>query len=245
VANRFFFETGANVVIPPYGSLAVQYISSKWRLYDKAYDIRGAAAAAIVTAEAYADGIAGTGPTSFRQKGTNPIELWYPAGAPGAVGSAISVTKDKLYIMPFIAGKGGTLDRIGFWVVTAKAASHSLCGIYANKATGQFYPGALLLTGDNEDTASTGLKDTTITQVLTAGAMYWFAFTSGDASGVAVERVDGQTAYFGVQTDLASAINGYYVSRAYDGTLPNPFPNIAGATIIPITVPLVGCRFSS
>ena len=246
-ANQIFNETGAAIIIPPYGSSALQYTAGRWRPYDKMYDIRGAAAAAITTAEAYADGIAGTGPTSFRQKGTDPIELWYPAGPLGAGGGlSISTPKDRLYAMPFIAGKGGTLDRIGFWVSTLKAGSHAMCGIYTNKAIGQLYPGAWVISGNSEDTSTTGLKATTISQVLTPGVLYWFVFTAGGVTGVYVLRTDvlsGVT--FGVQADLVSGMSGYYVVRVYDGTLPDPFPDIAGATILTTIIPTIACRFSS
>ena len=85
-------------------------------------------------------------------------------GTDGA--TTLTVTANRLYVMPFIIGSTGAFTRIGLSVTTLSAGAARL-GIY-NVAAG--VPTTLVQDCGTVDTGTTGAKEITITQSLTAGS---------------------------------------------------------------------------
>jgi hypothetical protein len=147
-----------------------------------------------------------------------------------------------------------TLDRIGFSAFANTAGTvHARVGLYGNKASGDNYPGALLVDGGSQliNNFSTTLWATTINQQLTPGT-YWLAFncdTTGNTAsvmqgtffrpfGIDVRQLNGTFA-----TGQSTA--GWQATSAY-GALPNPYP--AGAAVLPPTyfpTPIIAVRVAS
>jgi len=88
--------------------------------------------------------------------------------------SSAAVVADRLYARPFLVGKTTTFDRIGVEVTTGAASTNVRLGIY-NFVNG--LPTSLVLDAGTIDSASTGVKEITISQSLTAG-VYAFAYVS-------------------------------------------------------------------
>ncbi len=89
---------------------------------------------------------------------------------------SVSAGTTNLVVQPFYLGATATAVRLAVQVATSAASGVMRLGIYSNDATTD-YPGALLLDAGTISTATTGAKQITISQSLTAG-LYWLAYLS-------------------------------------------------------------------
>jgi hypothetical protein len=177
----------------------------------------------------------------FRKVGTTTYEAWYTSPNTGAALTATAVTLGRLYAIPFISSKAGTLDRIAFNVTTL-LAGYGRCGIYSD--TGALYPGSLLLDGGEISTSTTGVKSTTINQALSAGSMYWFAFLASVAVTIRCFAVASLAPVLGFGNTLSTAPNlGLYAAQAY-GALPANFPAVP-TMIVAAPIPAIFVRYSA
>lgn len=94
-------------------------------------------------------------------------------GTGNMTSSASSMTADVTYFLPWWCSQTVTLDRIGIEVTTAQATSHVRVGLYGSGTAG--IPGSLVATLGVVDSATTGIKELTISQSVTAGTLYWVA----------------------------------------------------------------------
>lgn len=177
----------------------------------------------------------------FRKVGTYTYEAWYTSPNTGTALTTGAVTLGRLYAVPFISSKAGTLDRIAFNVTTL-LAGYGRCGIYSD--TGSLYPGALLLDGGQMDTSTTGVKSTTINQALSASSMYWLVFLASVAVTVRCLSVGSMSPVLGFNNTLGTAPNvGLYAAQTY-GALPSTFP--ASPTMITAApIPAIFVRYSA
>lgn len=145
-----------------------------------------------------ADSTAGTGTkwaaaaggsgTDFKVAAVPLTGKWYRAPTFGPVGANLAMTLNRCYYSPFRLDVTTTFDRIGIDVATAAAAT-GVCrlGIFAADAAGAM-PGTLVLDAGTVLVDSTGQKNITISQALTAG-VYWLAADNQVAAGCNLRSV--------------------------------------------------------
>lgn len=179
------------------------------------------------------------------------MECWYALvgitstfNAMGTVSPAV----DVLNAIPFMSGRGGTIDRLGFEVTAFGGAnSKARVGIYTNTNDSTLYPKTLVVDGGNFDTSSVGgngVKATTLSQVLQPNTLYWAVYLAGTAApqirgitGTGAWGILGYTSAIGatVYTELT-------VAQAY-GNLPSTFPG--SAAVASVTIPMIVVRYSA
>lgn len=169
--------------------------------------------------------------------------------ANGVATSTSSPAVDTLWALPFVVGKVTKFDTISFHITTAQAAQNARAGIYFDN--GNMYPGALIFDTGDISTASTGVKDTTITAGLQTfqPGLYWLTWVTS-ATTIQIRTLNTNTGIWG----FAQATNvlgtgtmeyGYSVAHTY-GALPDPFTG--GATLLSSSagasnpVPVLGLR---
>jgi hypothetical protein len=138
------------------------------------------------------------------------------------------LTANRLYLTPLMVPAAVTVDRIGVQVTAAAATTNVRLGIYGDfSAAGS---AALLLDAGTVDSSTTGGKELTISQALSAG-WSWLAVISNGAP-----QVNSVSGWFGPNVHSHSSIGGTATDAGWvkDGTggytaLPSTF-TIAGAT---------------
>jgi hypothetical protein len=177
----------------------------------------------------------------FRKVGTTTYEAWYTSPNTGTALTATAVTLGRLYAIPFISSKAGTLDRIAFNVTTL-LAGFGRAGIYSD--TGSIYPGARLLDGGEISTSTAGVKSATINQALSGGTLYWLTFLASVAVTVRCFAVGSLVPVLGFSNALGTAPNvGLYAAQAY-GALPATFP-ATPTMIVAAPIPAIFVRYSA
>ena len=184
----------------------------------------------------------------YMQPGTSPLECWYGAGVANCNALTTGAPAvGTLIALPFVSGRGGTLDRIAFNVTTVGGAgSKARVGIYTNQSDGVLYPQTLLDDGGEFlCDAATGVKSTTIARVLSAGQLYWFAYLCGTAAPtIRCLSVAGTWPIFGLDNTLGTTPTmGLTVATAY-GALPATF-TAAATRLTAVPIPAIFARFSS
>ncbi len=141
----------------------------------------------------------------------------YNFGLATAATSGAAVTANRLYAVPYVVGATTTFTRIGINVTSAIAGNARL-GIY-NWADG--VPSTLVLDCGTVSTSSTGDKEITISQSLTAG-VYALAVVFDAAPSVAVANERNLINY--LVGDVSSTGNNVfqYMAHTY-GALPASF----------------------
>ncbi len=139
-------------------------------------------------------------------------------------GAGTVKTANQLYISPLVlGGPSATFTRIGITVITpASAGKHAHLGIY-NMADG--VPTTLLLDAGTVAVDSSGEKEVTISQSLSAGN-YALVNLSDGAPAYCANSQDGSAAgndFFGESGSLAAYITSAYSSQTY-GSLPSSWP---------------------
>jgi hypothetical protein len=84
---------------------------------------------------------------------------------------------NTMLAIPFMLTETKTATKIGITVIVPATGGVARLGIYSNSAT-EDYPNALLLDAGTISHATTGFKQITISQTLTAGTLYWLAVLS-------------------------------------------------------------------
>lgn len=189
----------------------------------------------------------------FRTIGTSPLERWYLGGQAraGALLNSPPVV-GLIYAVPFVAPRGGTLDRLAFRVNTAgSGGDNAIAGIYDSTSDTNLYPNARVVLGTEQDVSTTGMKSSTINYALTAGKLYWLAFNAEAATQV-LSAVDPANCFplLGHDSDFATGEHAgitLEVSHTYNSSLPDPFPAGAsvGTSLSTTYVPALGVRYSA
>lgn len=144
------------------------------------------------------------------------------------------VAANLLYAVPFFVGKKVTWTRIGI-DVTASAGTNARLGIYKADGTGGT-PSTLVVDAGTVSTASTGIKEATISQALEVG-MYWVTAVFDNTPTVR-GRTTGVSAHDFLSAIMGGATPGtqdllMHVAHAF-GALPSPYGTLtfnAGATM--------------
>lgn len=164
-----------------------------------------------------------------RQVGTSPLTVYYTqavTSAPLTTSTAMSTNFIRAY--PFYHGRAGTIDKLGFYVSTLAASGVGRIGLYKATSETNLYPNELVIDSGELSTASTGVKEATISVDLEADQLYWMVFLFGVANptlralqSYATPAILGDQNTFGTPVTI-----GLYASLAYQA-LPATFP--AGA----------------
>lgn len=151
--------------------------------------------------------------------------------------ASLDVPVGELFFIPIYVARTIIYDRIGIQVNIAVAASLARLGIYDPNAAGTA-PGALVLDAGTVSTATTGIKEITISQSLTPG-FYFLAIVRDAEAAVRVRGVDGGNEIFSVPVSGKSLstgtgqnlVIGLTVGRAGDvaGGLADPAPALTNA----------------
>ena len=149
-----------------------------------------------------------------------------------ATDSGLAVTLDRVYYLPFPVGESLAIDRIACSVTTLGSAGAVVrLGIYSDT---DGIPDARVLDAGTVDATTTGFKEITISQSLTAGSLYWMAICSQVA--VASLRVVGVGAGAEwVGQDLATDLRTCnYMQAGVTGAFPANATPVTGTTQSPV-----------
>jgi len=143
--------------------------------------------------------------------------------------SGVAQTANTLYARVLVLPCDYTFDRIGVYVHTISATHNMRLGIYEMNSSGQ--PGALVLDAGTVSVATTGLKEVTISQALTADKGYYLAWVTDGTPSLASQLGDGggEYSFFGSSDVTASAPESYTIAHTY-GALPDPYGTPTGTT---------------
>ena len=150
--------------------------------------------------------------------------LYYIPSNITATGGQALVSGD-LGAVPFILAAGATLDSIGVNVTSGAAGSTVRLGIYDDD-TG--YPGDLVLDAGTVDTATTGVKEASISQVLEVGRYWLAAVAQGGTPSIVCQTVNTGAGGMVGASSATSVIQSCFRVAGVTGALPTPF----GATEI-------------
>jgi hypothetical protein len=137
--------------------------------------------------------------------------------------------------VPFIASEAKTWNRIGINCVDGSAGIGVRIGIYSSAANG--LPDALLVDSGELDFSSSGNKEATISQALSANTLYWLALVA-ESSAVATflnfsTGADEALLFYGASDGSGASASEVRGTQAY-GALPATFP---AATITDSSTP--------
>lgn len=144
-----------------------------------------------------------------------------PATARGDVASTgLSYTLGELRAVPILIGETQTFTRIGIYCKTSSATRNVRLGIYTDSSGA---PGALVLDAGAVSVASTGAKEITISQSLSAG-WYWLVYEQDNATPqIASWAATEFLPLMGNDDSRGDSPIGYaYVAHTY-GSLPASF----------------------
>lgn len=168
----------------------------------------------------------------------NPVSGYYygPANNNTTAGSTQSLANDRIVAVPFLVGSAGfTADRIGIEVTGAAASSSIKILIYNSNSAGTL-PDTLLLNAGTVDSSTTGTKELTISQALSANTLYWLAVVSNGAPTIRARNSSTLGVGFSALSQLASTQGSYYRDVAGSYTTPPTFGTPTGVLTTQIGV---------
>lgn len=142
----------------------------------------------------------------------------------------------------------GTLDRIGVEVTTAQASTTVRLGIYGTSTDG-LPTGAPILDAGTVDASTTGFKEITVSQAISAAGWYWLSATAQGGSGadVQVRRIIGGTRQpvAAIATRIVDASPAVVGIRTMGGTTSGALPTIGALNYGDSTTPQIVVRYSA
>lgn len=157
--------------------------------------------------------------------------------------AGVAQTANTLYARPLILPVSGTFDRISTYVKTASSGHSIRLGIYEMSSGG--IPSTLVLDAGTVSVATTGLKEITISQTLTANKGYFLAWVTDGTPSLASQLANSTSYfnYFGSSDMTANASTSYTISHTF-GALPDPYGTPTGMTGAGTNPPAVILRSS-
>lgn len=144
-----------------------------------------------------------------------------------------NLTAGWIYCYPWYTPVNMRIDRIAAYCSnTAVGANEFRLGIYQDDGSGNLYPGNLIVSSDELNGNTTGVKETTIDTYLTGGRIYHSVILANGGIGF---RTSNQTGYYdhlyGRNNTLdANGTSGWAGNIGY-GALPDPAPsNFTGSS---------------
>ncbi len=180
----------------------------------------------------------------FRNVGVTPFERWYVAAQISVVSITVGTpTASNMRAVPFMSGRGGTLDRVGIEVTTAVAGNMRI-GIYDNTSDTYLYPNNLLVDSGNLDTSTTGMKTAIINLALNPNSLYWFVILNDAAPSIRYITGGGCAILLGVGSVIGATMSGFLMVSQVFGALPATFTTGGGPTALG-SAPAISCRYSA
>jgi len=183
-----------------------------------------------------------------RQVGTSPFERWYlsgthPYNGPSVFGSSTFGSSGQLFVVPYMSGRGGTLDRLAIQCNTTNSNNVYL-GIYDIISARDIYPGSLVLDA-GPVLVATGIQALTINFSLRPNWLYWFGYWESGTGNSAIWSINAsQVPPLGIPDPFVTT--AYNLTAGLRSTssqgLPLTFP--AGAVHVN-TVPVIATRYSA
>lgn len=165
---------------------------------------------------------AGGASVSLKQMAANFGGVWvtgrYYDGSPTLSNSAgFTLSPNRLYFTPLYVPKAVTADRIALNVTSGVGATLIRLGIFTSHATTGL-PDTLLVDGGTIDSSTTGAKEVTISQALSADTLYWTAGVSGGGPAMQARALSGAPS---MGVDTSDAVNVTGLNAVFTmGTLP-------------------------
>ncbi len=180
----------------------------------------------------------------FRNVGVTPFESWYVAAQISVVSVTVATpTANNMRAVPFMSGRGGTLDRIGIEVTTAVAGNIRI-GIYDNTSDTYLYPKNLLVDSGSLNTSTTGMKTAIINLALNPNSLYWFVILNDAAPSIRYLTGGGCAILLGVGPVIGATMSGFLTVSQVFGALPATFTTGGGPTATS-SAPAISCRYSA
>lgn len=156
-----------------------------------------------------------------------------------------ALTANRLVTAPFIVGRDITIDRLAIEVTSAAAAGKiARLGIYkSNGASGNLYPGDLVLDASTVAIDSTGVKAISINQSLTKG-FYYLAISNDAAASLREAHLAWAPVGSSNNFTIDNQTNNWIKDNVGSGALSDPFPT-SGVTQNDIRTYLICYRVSS
>jgi hypothetical protein len=171
------------------------------------------------------------------------------------------ISSNQFWAVPFNMIRNATVSAIGFSLfATANAGSGAALrlGIYTNNSDTNSFPSTLVAMSDSGDFdvsngQNTGLRMAPITPGLAIDKRYWAVMlTNGNVAGAKVNFLAEWSGLFwgavdsGTNKGLIPAKGIVLANPGSYGSLPNSFPNVAGANVAhPTSWPAIGLQFSA
>lgn len=172
------------------------------------------------------------------------LDRRYCAGQLTGTLATQALTANTIVALPYYSGRGGTIDRLGVNVSTLGASSSIRCAIYNVTSDSNLYPSSLVIDGGAISSASTGVKEATISQALSADTLYWFCVNcNATAPTLSSQAQAGVMDFMGLSASYTQPSVGWSVGLTF-AAYPSTFT--AGGTVIQNTnCPLIGVRYSA
>lgn len=144
-------------------------------------------------------------------------------------GTGVAQTANTLYARPLILPVSGTFDRISTYVKTASSGHSIRIGIYEMSSGG--LPSTLVADLGTVSVATTGLKEITISQALTANKGYFIAWVGDGTPQLAAQSLDATFNLNTIGTSATTSLAAYAYTIAHTyGALPDPYGTPTGDT---------------
>jgi hypothetical protein len=153
--------------------------------------------------------------------------------------TTLSIGDGTCYFIPFWVTRSMTIDRVNVEVTTALASSTIRLGIYSSSNDA---PGSLLADFGTADSSSTGQKELTVSQAVSAGLYYFAVVRQGGSGTLAVRAVGASNGSFTSLPATSTTFmhdfgNIHLFQTGISGALPgsvspfnvptaNPFPSV-------------------
>lgn len=157
-----------------------------------------------------------------------------------------AITIDQIMAVPFFVGANDlNVDRMAFRVTAGGAAgSVARVGIYNSTSESNMRPSSLVVDAGEVDTTVIAVHISTVSVVLSANTLYWFALLCGVASPT-VKTLNEDSVHVIAYDDTfpTEAWTSLGKAQAY-GALPDPFTADSQLLSIASRLPVIGVRLA-
>jgi hypothetical protein len=141
-------------------------------------------------------------------------------------------TASRLYAVPFVVPRGGTLDQVSINITTTGNfnTNYSNIGIYRSTSLDDFTPGTKIWDSTALIWGTTGVQNVTVSNIrLWPGCTYWMAWNSAASTGQMRLNPPANMRTIGYLNATATAASvGLYVAHTHTGSayvLPTTYPS--------------------
>jgi hypothetical protein len=186
----------------------------------------------------------------WKQAGTSPISVLYTGGSVTGENATVNLAEaDVIHALPFFPSRGGTLDKLGFWLAApGDPGARIRCAIYECASETNILPDNLII-DTVELVADSGsvtwrLDDIDIT--LDPKKLYWLCVLANNQATMPTIGAMPSTFYFNVLGFSSSAFEskfGLKVPFPY-ALFPNTFPPVDNTMLAAGVIAVAAVRYS-